>query len=56
MGERGREHVKKNFLTVGNLKDYLQLFIELEEVPPLHEEEKTTVPVKLSPEQNLIEA
>ena len=34
MGARGKEHVRKNFLTVGELKDYLRLFLELEAVPP----------------------
>ncbi len=31
MGEKGREHVRKNFLTVGDLRDYLKLFIGMQE-------------------------
>lgn len=41
MGERGREHVKKNFLTVGDLKAYLQLFIDVNNLPS-HEETPLT--------------
>ena len=29
MGERGREHVRKNFLSTRHLRDYLQLFTDL---------------------------
>jgi trehalose synthase len=29
MGENGKEHVRKNFLLVGHLKDHLKLFIQL---------------------------
>ena len=29
MGEKGRDHVKNNFLIVNDLKDYLKLFIDL---------------------------
>jgi len=29
MGERGREHVRKNFLITRHLEDYLKLFIHL---------------------------
>jgi trehalose synthase len=29
MGIKGKEHVKNNFLIVNDLKDYLQLFVEL---------------------------
>ncbi len=49
MGELGREHVKKNFLTVGDLKDYLQLFIDLENMQS--HEEKTAGSTNQSVEQ-----
>jgi len=29
MGEQGREHVRKNFLSTRHLRDYLQLFTDL---------------------------
>jgi hypothetical protein len=29
MGEKGREHVRRNFLTTRLLRDYLELFAEL---------------------------
>lgn len=29
MGEKGREHVRRNFLTTRLLRDYLELFEEL---------------------------
>jgi trehalose synthase len=49
MGQKGREHVRKNFLTVGDLRDYLKLFIGMEEDNLQHSEKEEAAPSHSDP-------